>query len=256
MQENPENLKTLTDKEFWINYWDNKSGLIETVKQNILFGEKLTKIVHDYSIKSAIEIGGFPGYYALYLKKYHGIESSLLDYVIHPPTLEAILAVNSLSQGSIHVYEEDLFSFHNVYKYDLVCSFGLIEHFEDVKWIIQNHLKFLNSDGILFITLPNFKGINGWLQKKFDKELLAKHNLKTMDIKFLKDLSEEMNLKVINCSYYGKFTVWLENEKNKTPFANLIKTLIWVLGKLFLNNNKIKSKWFSPYIILEARNLN
>jgi 2-polyprenyl-3-methyl-5-hydroxy-6-metoxy-1,4-benzoquinol methylase len=60
--------------------------------------------------------------------------------------------------------------------------FGLIEHFNDTKFIIGEHLKFLKPGGTLFITLPNFKSVNGWVQRSFDKENYDKHNINSMDL--------------------------------------------------------------------------
>jgi len=56
-------------------------------------------------------------------------------------------------------------------RYDLVCSFGFIEHFENFLEIIALHDKILKQGGQLIITTPHFKGaiqnffIAGWTRK-------------------------------------------------------------------------------------------
>lgn len=243
---------TLTDKAFWEKYWDNKSDLAISIPQDFLFGDILSSIIGKFKINSAIELGGFPGYYAVYIKKYFGIKSSLLDYYIHKPLVNKLLEVNNLSTDSIEIIETDLFQYPINESYDLVYSFGLIEHFEDPKPVLQKHVDLLQKGKILYLTLPNFRGINGWIQKTLDPENLAKHNLKTMDISLLNQYMQDLGMEVQECRYIGKFTVWLEDEKNKSLLTRIVKGLVWWLGKIITRPFPLNSRVFSPYISLMA----
>jgi len=243
---------TLTDKEFWENYWENKPDLAAPVPKNILFGDTLTKLVRENNIKSSIELGGFPGLYAVFIKKYLGIESCLLDYFIHKPLFQKLLQANELKEGAIEVLETDLFQYSPSRVYDLVYSFGLIEHFEDPKPVLKKHIEFLSEKGFLYITLPNFRGVNGWIQKKLDPSNLAIHNLGTMDPVLLKSYLEEMGMEVLESRYIGKFTVWLEDEKNKPAFSKILKGLVWYAGKILTRPFALNSRLYSPYISLLA----
>ena len=244
---------TLTDRTFWKSYWENKADLIYDVPKDILFGDKLSELIKTYNIKSGIELGGFPGYYAVFLKKYFSIKSGLLDYFIHDELVEQLLKKNGLNKNSLEVFEEDLFTYTPIEKFQLVYSFGLIEHFDDPKPVLQKHIDFLADKGILYLTLPNFKGVNGWVQKNLDPENLTKHNLKTMDLLLIKTSLESLGLDVLENNYVGKFTVWLENEKNKPWGSKLIKSLIWTTGKIITRPFKLNSRVFSPYLSIVAR---
>ena len=94
-----------------------------------------------------------------------------------------------------------MFNYEVEKKYDLVLSCGLIEHFEDTKAIIKSHIQFLNKGGKLLITLPNFTGVNGWVQQKFDNENYLKHNIKSMDPVLLSQIAKELHLKNIKVYY-------------------------------------------------------
>lgn len=243
----------LTDRQFWVNYWESKTGLSVNIPANYLFHKELGSIIKGQNVKTAIELGGFPGYYAVFLKKYFKLDVTLLDYFVHQPVTNALLEANELKESDIHIIETDLFNHKEVTQYDLVLSCGLIEHFNDTEDIIQRHIDFLKPGGTLLITLPNFKALNGWFQKTFDKENYDKHNIHCMDPELLAAISQKAGLEVVQSKYFGHFSLWLENEKNKPAGVRLLKKSLWFAGKVFTKVFAFNSKQLSPYIILEAR---
>ncbi len=243
----------LTDREFWVKYWESKTDLSVVIPENYLFHRQLADIVDNENIKTAIELGGFPGYYAVFLKKYLKLDVTLLDYFVHPPITEQLLKTNGLAEDDIKIIETDLFKYEPAQQYDLVLSCGLIEHFLDTEDIIKRHIAFLKPGGTLFITLPNFKAVNGWFQKNFDKENYDKHNIACMDPALLASICERAGLQEVKASYFGKFSVWLENEKQRSFGLRLFKKIIWLKGKVFTKLFPFESKALSPYIILEAK---
>ncbi|MDF3079063.1 MAG: class SAM-dependent methyltransferase [Sphingobacteriaceae bacterium] len=242
----------LTDRQFWSNYWESKTDLAFPVPGNYLFHKQLQRIVSTRNVKTAIELGGFPGYYAIYLKKHLGVESTLLDYFVHRGILNNVLSENKLTEQDIQVIETDLFKYNPEKKYDLVLSCGLIEHFFDTKDIISRHVQFLNPGGTLFITLPNFKSVNGWVQKKFDFANYEKHNIDSMNTQLLASIAQELGLKNIKARYFGNFSLWLENKKEKPALTKAFVKTLWYAGKISTKLVPVESKALSPYIILEA----
>jgi SAM-dependent methyltransferase len=243
----------LTDRNFWVKYWESKTNLSVEIPKNYLFHQELQEIVDSNGVKTAIELGGFPGYYAVFLKKYLKLEVTLLDYFVHQPITEKLLKVNGLNQNDIQIIETDLFNYQPQKQYDLVLSCGLIEHFKDTEDIISRHIEFVKPGGTLFITLPNFKAVNGWFQKKFDHENYEKHNIDSMDIRLLQKICTNAGLKEVEVVYYGKFSVWLENEKEKLFGLKLLKKAVWLSGKIFTKIIPFESKTLSPYIMLRAK---
>ncbi|HYK75918.1 MAG TPA: class I SAM-dependent methyltransferase [Daejeonella sp.] len=243
----------LTDRFFWTSYWESKPDLAITIPANYLFHQQLEQIVKQNGIKTAIELGGFPGYYAIFLKKHLGVDSTLLDYFIHPGILQKVLAKNQLTEQDIQVIEADLFKYEPQKQYDLVLSCGLIEHFRDTRDVISRHLAYLKPGGTLFITLPNFKSVNGWVQKTFDSGNYHKHHIDCMDLKLLNGILQELNLKVVKSGYWGRFSVWLENKNEKSILIKAFVKTIWYMGKIATKIIPVESKWLSPYIVLEAK---
>jgi SAM-dependent methyltransferase len=243
----------LTDRQFWVNYWESKTGLSVSIPENYLFHKELAGIIAGQEVKTAIELGGFPGYYAVFLKKYFKLDVTLLDYFVHPPVTSSLLEANQLNEKDIHIIETDLFNYMPEKQYDLVLSCGLIEHFNDTADIINRHINFVKPGGTLFITLPNFKALNGWFQKNFDKENYDKHNIDCMDPKLLENICKQAGLQVVQSKYFGHFSLWLENEQQKPAGVRLLKKSMWLAGKIFTKVFPFNSKQLSPYIILEAR---
>jgi hypothetical protein len=192
-------------------------------------------------------------YYSIFLKKYFSLDTTLFDYYIHPKIIQDLLNFNDMALADIHIIEADLFTYQPIKKYDMVSSFGLIEHFSDTKDIIGRHLTFLNDEGTLFITLPNFKGINGWVQKTFDRYNYDKHFIECMDLAVLSATAKNLGLKNVEVFYHGGFSTWLENKSDKNIFVKAIVKCIWVFGKIWSKIRKSENKLMSPYIVLIAQ---
>ncbi len=243
--------QNLTDRSFWKAFWESRKNLIFYIKPNYVFGDILAKLITEKQVKNAIELGGFPGYYATYLKKYQHLDTTLFDYFIHEGLINQLLETNGLKPGDINIIEADLFEYKPEKPYDMVLSFGLIEHFNDTKAIIATHLQFLKPAGVLFITLPNFKGINGWIQRKFDKENYDKHNINSMDLQLLAKCCEDLGLTEIETYYHGKFTVWLENKSEQGAMTKAFVKAVWWMVKL-AKIIPFTNKALSPYIVVKA----
>jgi len=246
-------MDNFTTKDFWINYWKSKKDIIIDVPFKYPLSQEFEKIINKGNISTSIELGGFPGYYSVFLRKYYHINPTLLDYVIIPDIIKDLLVANRLSPDTINMIEADLFQYKTDKLYNLVFSVGLVEHFEDTEDLIHQHLKFLKEDGILMIALPNFRGINGTIQKLFDKKNYLAHNIKCMDVLYLKSICDRNKLKNIDINYKGKFSVWLENKDKKNLFSQIVVKLIWFIGKIIFKVINVESKIFSPYIVLTAR---
>jgi 2-polyprenyl-3-methyl-5-hydroxy-6-metoxy-1,4-benzoquinol methylase len=166
--------------------------------------------------------------------------------------LKEVLNINNLTEKDVEVIEGDLFNHKPQKQYDLVLSCGLIEHFNDTNDIIARHLSFLKPGGTLFITLPNFTGINGWVQRKFDKSNYEKHNINSMNPQLLAAYCKELGLKNIEAYYYGKFSIWLENREQQTGLVKAFIKALWLTGKIATKIIPVESKALSPYIVLKA----
>ncbi len=66
--------------------------------------------------------------------------------------------------------------------FDVVYSLGVIEHFDDPREIVRRHMELLAPGGVAIIAIPNYGGLYGRLQRRFDPENLAIHNTSIMSL--------------------------------------------------------------------------
>jgi hypothetical protein len=74
-----------------------------------------------------------------------------------------------------------------------------------------------------------------------------------MDLSLLTSICSELGLKNIAVRYDGQFMLWLENESEKPILVRILKKVIWLPLKVFFKIIPVKSKYFSPYIIITAQ---
>lgn len=236
-------MNELTDCKFWENYWANA----QIAKTDSVF---FSELVRDLPVNvESIEIGGFPGKLAVYFNKEKKCKVTILDFFISETIVEKVEAINNLERGEIKTIKADFLTFESEKKYDIVSSFGFIEHFENTQNIIQKHVDLLNKDGYLLVTLPNFRGINGWVQKKFDKSNYDIHNIESMDLKLLRSICVDLKLKSFEVDYFGRPTVWIEPD---AKINNFTKLFLKYLGMILRFVPFLKNEFLSPFIYIKA----
>lgn len=247
-------MDNLTNPEFWDQHWQNREAeLTKPLTLPNKVAQWLSEIVTKNQIHTVCELGGFPGQFTVYLSKEHQTQCTLLDYVLHENTVRKLELNSGLKANTIRCIQADVFTDPNPIEHDMVFSLGLIEHFEDTKKIITAHLKYLRKGGILYIMLPNFTGLNGWFQRKLDPANYAIHNIKSMDLSLLREIAIDLQLNDIRISYDGYFGIWLEPSSKANSFGKLFFKLCSIVGRIFFKIVPINSKYFSPYIILQAK---
>jgi len=233
----------LTDRDHWANYWSNYK--YEKIPAKTIYD----KYIHNLKGDSFIEIGGFPGINAAYFYKKICKDVTLLDFYVDKAIVGKFEQINSIPTGSIKCIESDFFLFEGARTYDIVFSMGFIEHFENTKDVIDRHIRLLSDTGRLLIILPNLRGLNGCVQWLFDRKNLYSHNLESMKIDNLKTILKLSGLPIWKVEYTRKPMVWLEP---KAGVQNAIMRKLIKGFSYFIKLFPIKSRLFSPYIILTA----
>jgi 2-polyprenyl-3-methyl-5-hydroxy-6-metoxy-1,4-benzoquinol methylase len=175
--------------------------------------------------KTCFEIGCYPGRY-LSVFGALGYQLNGLDY--YSASSEKLTAwFNSLGYGHGDFYETDLFSFNTQKKYDVVCSFGFIEHFIDWKKVIDAHLGLVTEGGYVMITAPNF---NNSLQKSIrtyvDRENLSRHHLPSIDIEQWEKYASEKGFSKVYAGYFGRFDFWYDSHEDRNWFKKCLLKMI------------------------------
>ena len=164
---------------------------------------------------SCFEVGCYPGRFLIYLGKNFDYTVSGIDWMPGSKgVLENRLRSYGLKVGTI--IEDDFLKTRIESKYDVVCSFGFIEHFQDIESIFRLHANLLKPNGILMISCPNYRKVRYLLSKWLEPESLQHHNLKMMDFAEWTKPLEENGLEVLHQNYYLTFRFWSGRSKKKT----------------------------------------
>ncbi len=150
---------------------------------------------------SILEIGVAPGLHLIDIAKKFSLEPYGLDY-----SAEGVRATKKNFEAAGYnpsqVFKSDFFDDkiqkNNFGKFDIVYSAGFIEHFDDVKAVLEQHRKFVKPGGIAIVTIPNLKLLARWVPA----DVLAVHNRSIMSPAALR-AALPTSLVEIETDYYG-----------------------------------------------------
>ena len=244
-------MKNYTDVAFWQKYWAGKKRAVR-VGPRYPFHDLFDAVLAKRKTGSMLEVGGFPGYFAVYFAKYRGLKSTLLDYYVDQKMLKEVWAANNLYDGEVRVRKEDLFAAKFGKKYDVVYSLGFLEHFDDTEQVLAKHWSAVATGGELLVVLPNFLGLNGHLQLAWDPENLGKHNLTCMELSYLRRATKAAGIPRARIFYWGGLRVWLENLSSRSLWQKFVVGSLYATG-LGIKAMGINNKFLSPYIVIYAK---
>lgn len=144
--------------------------------------------------------------------------------------------------------------------FDIVFSYGFIEHIIPPEKAIEAHLKILKKGGVLILQIPRLKKFN-WLKARiFRPDLLPLHNLAIMEEDVLSFLVKKCGVQELFCKNYGtlKLRFPMANKGLKRLILNIICSLEYVLNPLFrflFRGRGFETKLFSPAVIFIGRKL-
>lgn len=100
----------------------------------------------------------------------HGVDYSLIGCTLVEDNLAAVGATGT-------IVCENLFEFARAFRgaFDVVTSFGVIEHFTDIASVLAAIRTLLRPGGVLFASVPNLAGIYGPMQRLIDETVLRQH---------------------------------------------------------------------------------
>lgn len=164
------------------------------------------------------------------------------------------------SAGTINVYQEDMFTDHsNLHgQFDVVISFGVVEHFTDLSYPLSAKRKYLKAGGMMFTLIPNMAGSIGRLTKVFNRGVYETHNPHAWG-SFL-DGHRKAGLEVISGGYLGSTNFGVLSSCFNEPgglfwhgyvfLTRLSKAIGFIESKF---GTFPSSKTFSPYIYAVSR---
>lgn len=206
--------------------------------------------------KKILEIGSAPGWRLREFKSrfnadVYGVELTKNGYLLNR---EIFSSVGINPDQCFHKDFRDA-EFQNKYKesFNVVMSFGFIEHFTDTDRILGYHLNLLKKGGILIIYIPNLCYINSFLSHIFcSKKVLFGHNKNIMDLKNFGNLFNTLELKTMHLDYFGTFDLclFMDNTNIWRRILSIlmlsIQAIIDMLFRIILRGKNIRCKFINP----------
>ncbi len=257
-------MKDLTNVEMWNRGYMSRDEFAELIfdwrNHSIrLVAKKIEEIGLDG--KSVLEIGAGDSYWLPYFaRKYPSSRFGGLDYSTAGCERLSRRVAAAGGKVSVDIYHQDLFAAESALhgKFDLILSFGVVEHFSDLSHALLAKRNYLNEHGLMFTLIPNMMGSIGFFTRLFNRDVYEMHNPHDL-VSFLEG-HRKAGMAVLSGGYLGS-----TNFGVLSGCFNERRGLSWhayvLLTRLSKAIGYLECKWgdfpvsksFSPYIYAISR---
>lgn len=261
-------------KSYWDCVWEG-SALPEAVDPRARNpGNYVNRRFHEYFEttlgpratrgKKLLEVGCGSSVRLPYFAKEFGYQVYGLDYSETGCRRAAEILSREGIEGTIVC--SDLFSPPHgmAHQFDVVVSFGVVEHFQDAAQCLRALRRLLKPGGLVITSVPNMSGLAGALQKILNKPVFDKHV--ALDLPSLREAHEAAGLRVLDCRYFLSIEPGVCNLngipedsmewKLKHAILGLLTGLSGVVWLTEEHGLRIKpNRLTSPYVVCAATNL-
>ena len=231
-----------TDENFWNSQWSRReksSKLINFLQsgkhgKNGYFILSVNKYLPEiWDGANVIELGGGGSQYLTDLAIEKKSKVSAIDN--SEIAIGILKELYSLNQVHGEIIIGDVFNIEN-YKveYDVVTHFGLAEHFDSPKPLLEIAYGILKPGGTLFFTVPNLSSFGAKIWEKLSPLNFNNHVLHTDSEIFL--AADEVGFLPGNKFWFGPPLLRMCPPENNTVFSQLISfwhAILLLLGKIF-----------------------
>ena len=236
-KDQPNKIADKAGEEYWTQFWKNFNLPSPMNIHSSNVNEFPNRLLHKLFSKSfegiktsdskILEIGCGNSVFLTYFKKEFGFDVYGLDYSeFGCKQTEKILERDQV-KGEIILGDAFNPPSELIEKFDVVCSFGVVEHFEDTAATLKAFAKFLKPGGILITSIPNMKGATGLLHKLMNRPVYDIHvPLDKQDMRLA--ISKAGLSEIVNEYFLAiSFAITLEGKDGKPiPYFKLKKLFV------------------------------
>jgi len=240
--------------------WDIESGDLAKYTERSFFNYLKSTFEENHLLNTKaqlVEVGCARSQVLPVMASKLGFQISGIDY--SPNGCEQTRQMLDLEGIDNDIHCCDIFSIPDelIGKYDVVISFGLIEHFSETSGVVTALAGLLKPGGLIFTNVPNMNGVTGFAQKWFNRPIYDIHV--ALNAEDVKRAHEAASLEVLTCDYFlpnnfgvvnlgpnkkGSILWW--GKKISLAILARISMVVWWLEIKF---KKLPvSHSFSPYI--------
>jgi 2-polyprenyl-3-methyl-5-hydroxy-6-metoxy-1,4-benzoquinol methylase len=200
---------------------------------------------------SCLELGCFPGRFLAVFGEL-GFELHGVDLT---PRTETELAPWLAGRGHRigKFVRADFFQHRYERQYDVVCSFGVIEHFPDWPAFLAHQASLVAPGGCIVVSAPNFRGwVQRGLHRFLDRPNYERHCLDAMRPAAWAAQLAAQGWTVLEHGGLGTFEYWVD----PGPRTRLVRAGLWLAAELRGPATRYlpaDAPWCSPYLRLIAR---
>jgi 2-polyprenyl-3-methyl-5-hydroxy-6-metoxy-1,4-benzoquinol methylase len=255
-------------KAYWNQVWSDSRLPRAFNPREADFRHHVSKRFHDYFVKvfsgedhngqSLLEIGAARSKWLPYFAKEFGFSVTGIDY--SNAGCEQARAILDQAGVSGNIILSDFFAppVELLDAFDVVVSFGVVEHFENTAATIESLAKFLKPGGTIITVIPNVTGLLGQIENHLCPSIFEVHKL--LDRESLCAANEAAGLLVASCEYFlvGGFSIINLSCWKERFFYKAIRLLPMGLSLPFWQLDRKGSPFrpnriTSPYIVCLAR---
>lgn len=232
-------------------YWES---LHDCMKSNLKYdpNEIIFKVLFEKYLEkggSCLEIGCYPGNFLIYFSKKFGYDVSGIDIV----TSQMLKKTKAhLQDNGVTVNElicQDFMKYKPSESYDLVCSFGFIEHFYNYEEIIVKHINLLKPGGKLIISCPNLRIMKYLIHFIIDRRPLPFHIPSSTHLSKWRKILEANDMHVLYHNYYKTAEYVRGPEVPKYKYQRIFARLYKKLCKEIEERIYYPNSFLSPHQI-------
>lgn len=171
-----------------------------------------------------LEIGSAPGYRSLALWQRFGLQPYGLEYTEEGARAQrALYRANGLPEDLVvrGDFFDDALRAKWAGFFDVVASYGFIEHFDRPEDVAAKHLELLRPGGLLVVTVPHMNEgtVYGWLVRRFNPTVYAMHNVATCTRESFRKIFDGFACDILHCGPLGGCDVEFDPDRRWTSRA-------------------------------------
>lgn len=241
----------LTDK----HYWDApRNAFRPFTVHGTPFDDVLKRYIPRGEGRSVVEIGAYPGAFLLTLAREFELRPTAVDFSDHTQDIAELFEHNGCSPPELLNCD---FLELTGREFDVVTSFGFVEHFQQPDAVIAKHADMVAPGGYLVISVPYLGGWQGLLRRlAYTDEELARiwssHNTRIMNLDALRSAVLGQGLELLFGDYVMKGRVWIEPDSHgvRNGARWLVRLARFLDRSVFARLPS--SRFWSPMILIVA----
>ena len=214
--------------------------------------------ISDAGDRRLLEIGCARSAWLPYSANEFGFEVSGLDYSETGCQQARQILYNEGVEGEVILANFFSPPHYMLETFDVVVSFGVVEHFEDTARVLDAFSSFLRPGGLIVTIVPNMLGVVGFVQRVIDRSVYEMHV--PLDRDSLAEAHQSSAFEVVSCNYFlfaNPGVINIENWRSApfykiaTRVQSLISRLMWICEEAMRSSKP--GRQTSSYVICIAK---